>query len=297
MSSDKSADILFNQIKHKKNTVLVCHSKGCNVVESLLERHPDIMDKTSGLVMMNGATGFFQELGGSLVLGTRFNKHPDARKIPILNICDKGDIVAGITKCTKIEEAENIEEPANHKGNFNDHKFENFSDKTKNRIYEFIKQQGCMQENSIVPNKCIDAENPALDQWCMEIEKRSGKTICSVGAVDRSSDKARVRKKAEMNKLANECNAVPNSCVHLKLPYTFSCHSTLWCGHKCVRIRFISRVGWNRRIHLRIDDELSCAVFHAEVAVMVEYGAKRCAYSHKHQFKKIGNTLSIGQWY
>ncbi len=81
---------------------------------------------------------------------------------------------------------------------------------------------------------CQDKDNPALEQWCMETEKKSGQNkICTVYAVDRSSDEARVRSRAEVNELANECNAIPNSCVHLKLNYAFACHSTLWCGHEC----------------------------------------------------------------
>ena len=66
--SDEAADSLYEQIKDKVDIVLVAHSKGGNVVENLIARHPDIRSKIKGIVFIEAATGDLQGILGDTIL-------------------------------------------------------------------------------------------------------------------------------------------------------------------------------------------------------------------------------------
>jgi hypothetical protein len=77
--------------------------------------------------------------------------------------------------------------------------------------------------------QCQDRENPTLEQWCADNNGTwsSGIQSCSIGvssigAVDRDA----------IAELADQCDALADSCIHMRGTWAFSCDSTLICDHR-----------------------------------------------------------------
>lgn len=116
--SDTASDRLYEQIKYKTDLVLVAHSKGGNVVENLMQRHPDVKNNLKGIVFIEAATGDIQGIGGDTIFSNilaggdwswqgfglkQAEIDSDALGVPIYDIRNPYDPVACPGRCTWIK--------------------------------------------------------------------------------------------------------------------------------------------------------------------------------------------------